>query len=54
MNMLYIAIVLSDIDYCFPIWSTAADKGVNKIENHVVRVLLRYKVRDKRVSAIYD
>ena len=57
MNMLYNAIVLPHIDYCCPIWSTAADKHVNKIQilqNHVARVTLRCKVRDKHVSAIYD
>ena len=55
--MLYNAIVLPHIDYCCPIWSSAADKHINKIQvlqNHVARLTLRCKVRDKHVSAIYD
>ena len=50
---------------CYPILiviaqhilSIAADKHVNRIrilQNHIARVTLRCKVRDKHVSAIYD
>ena len=32
MNMLYNATILPHIDYCFPIWSSPANKLVNKIQ----------------------
>jgi len=57
MNMLYNAIILPHIDYCCPIWTSAAKKHVNKIQvlqNHAARLTLGCKVRDKHVNEIYD
>ena len=57
MCMMYNAIVLPHIDYCSPIWTNTANKYVNRIQvlqNHVARLTLGCKVRDKHVREIYD
>jgi hypothetical protein len=56
INMLYNAIVLPIIDYCCPIWASAANKLVNKIQilqNNAARITLGCKVREKHVDEIY-
>ncbi len=57
MCMMYNAIILPHIDYCCPIWTSTSNKYVNKIQilqNHVARLTLGCKVRDKHVKELYQ
>ena len=55
-NILYNSLILPHIDYCSPVWTTAADKLVNRIQvlqNRAARLVLGRKLRDSHVTDMF-
>ena len=57
LKTLYNAVIQPQFDYCLPVWSTASETIMNKLQvlqNRAVRVVLGVGIRDMHVDDMYE